>query len=163
MKALVCIDTQTLVYAIQQEGDPELRERARWLFQDLDEQGVGVMLPALVLAEYLIKVPAAARPDVVHRLSTRFDFIAPFDARCVVLAAELEEGGRDLRRVGEPGSRRALRADAVIVATAKTHGAAAFHSHDTAARELARRAGLPAYDLPAQPPTLFTSGTDFEY
>ena len=80
-------------------------------------------------------------------LLERADFVPPYDALAAATAARLEREAQDLK-TDATGDRRLLRADAVVVATAKRHGAGILISHDARCRQLAARVSLKAEDLP---------------
>ncbi len=153
---IVAVDSMALVWGIRKEGTATERSRARWLFEQLDNEGAQVLIPSVVLAEYLTLVDPKKHRDVIAELSTRF-IIPPFDVQCASLAAEPFVEGKQSRQMDEPGARKCLRADCLIVATAAVHGARILYSGDGKCRNLAAAApNLQAQDLPTIPPSLFS-------
>ena len=55
---------------------------------------------------------------------------------------------------GSPDGRKCLRADSLIVATARSQGVSVFFSHDKHCRTMATRARMEAFDLPTTADTL---------
>jgi len=151
---LVAIDTQILIWGVRGQGEEWQREQAQWLFEELDENNAQVVVPSIVVAEYLTHVADTHRGSVLAALSDRF-IIAPFDAECVVEAARLYELGDTMRPRGKEGSRHVLRADANIIATARCKQAAILYTADEKCRKLASKV-MNARGLPDQPPTLFS-------
>jgi predicted nucleic acid-binding protein len=86
-------------------------------------------------------------------MSERF-LIEPFDARDAILAAELWNEGKSTREMKTRGSRVCLRADALIVATAKNHGATEFFTEDNDCFNMASKV-MVAKRLPTIAPDLF--------
>ncbi len=155
---LVAIDSQILVWGIRKEGTEEQKKRANWLFQSLEEEDSQIVVPAVALSEYLTRVDSDNHKNVIASLTVRF-IISPFDVKCAALAARLFADGRGLIKKGTKGSRAVLRADAMIIASAASHGARHFYSGDAACRKLAGRVpGLIVDDLPKIPPNLFGYG-----
>lgn len=143
----VALDTMILVWGTKKKGRQELIDRALILFRQLDRQKARIVIPSVVVSEYLSYVRPDDHGNVVAELSQRF-FISPFDVKCARLAAELWLDGQKRRKKGMARSRVTLRADVLIVASAKSHGAKQFWSHDGNCRKLATKAGMAAYDLP---------------
>jgi len=149
----VAVDTMTLVWGIKQVGHREYLLRARWLFEELDRDDARIIVPAVVVAEYLTTVPEHLRMGVLTKFTRRF-FVAPFDAKCPPLSARLWQKGRKTRAGRNPGERKCLRADTLIIATACVHGAREFYSGDAKCRKLAEGLMDPK-DLPDIAPDLF--------
>jgi len=78
----------------------------------------------------------------------------PFDIECCSLAAELFLVGQTMRPAGEVDGRKTLRADAMIIATAKMKGARVLYSNDENCRNLADRV-MKSEDLPTMGQNLF--------
>ena len=61
----VAIDSNVLVFAAQRGGSDEQRKRAGWLMEALAADKATVVFPAVCVAEYLVRVDEAQRPDVL--------------------------------------------------------------------------------------------------
>lgn len=155
---IVAIDSQTLVWGVRKrDGTANQLQRAKWLFQQLEAQKAQIVLPAIALAEYLGHIDQADHVATIAAISERF-LIMPFDVRCTSLAAQLFNAGNVGRPKGKPNSRKVLRADSLIVATAAMHGASIFYSHDVGCRSLASHfSKWQVRDLPDTPETFFDS------
>lgn len=153
MPRMVAIDTNTLVWGIRRKGPDEKVKRARWLFHYLEEEENQVIVPSVVVSEYLTYSDAETHVDIINELNESF-IIAPFDVRCASLAATLFREGLDERPRKQPGGRSILRADAMIIATAKIHGAIVLYTDDKACRTMAKKV-MVANELPDIAPDLF--------
>jgi predicted nucleic acid-binding protein len=147
-KPLVAVDSMILVWAIRKEGPADLLERAKLLFYQLDQKKHQIVVPTIVVAEYLSHVPWKSHAETIELMRSKF-YLPPFDIRACSLAAEIFQSGQSGR--GDKAtaeSRKCLRADSLIVATAKTQGVKAIYSHDRRCRNLAEKVRMAAYDLP---------------
>ena len=159
----VALDTMALIWALRkdpQKGklsdhDTEMVRRSRILLRDLDERKLIVIVPAVAVAELLCPIDPKEHGKFIAVLTQRF-FCPPFDIRAASLAAELWQYHRGLPS-DEQISRTVLKADVLIVSSAKVGGASAFYSHDAKCRRLATHAGLKARDLPTHSENLFVN------
>lgn len=110
--------------------------RGAFLFTELNEDKAQIVLPAIVVAEYLGPIPPEQQSEVTAAISERF-IVVPFDLRSAAISARLFEEGKAQLPPGKPGARRQLKADAMIIATAVAHGAREFYSEDEACLRLA--------------------------
>jgi hypothetical protein len=152
-KPVVAIDSMTLVWGVRHEGDPDQLKRAKWLFGQLEQEQAQIIVPAVCVAEYLGPADPDDHAAILAAISARF-IIPPFDVQCASLAARLFNAGRSGRPKGTADSRKCLRADTLIIATAITHGAKILYSGDDRCRKLAKPM-MDARNLPDQPPDLF--------
>ena len=161
--ALVAVDTMVLVWGIRKEGTDRQRKRAKWLFEQLEEDNAQIIIPSVALSEYLTAVEPQHHADVIARLTNRF-LVHPFDLRCASVAASLfRKGKAQLSLRSRKGARAYLRADCLIIATAAIYGAKIFYSGDKNCRKLASNATkLTVRDLPTVAPTLFSDIDDEE-
>lgn len=161
-KPLVAIDSNALVFGVlllsasgTHKHDADLVQRAKWLFEKLDREEAQIIVPAIVVAEYLSHVEQRRHAEMIELMRARF-VLPSFDVKSASLAAELFNHGQASRaNKGSPNGRKVLRADSLIVATAKTQGARVFYSHDENCRAMAERAKMDAFDLPTMPEELF--------
>jgi len=158
----VALDTMVLIWGLRkgnpQKGtlsdhDAEMQRRSRILLRDLDEKKETVIVPAVTVAEIRCPLDPREHGEFIAVLTQRF-FCPPFDIRAVSLAAELWQYNRGLPS-SEQISRTVLKADVLIISSAKVGGASVLYSHDGKCRKLATRAGLKARDLPTHSEDLF--------
>lgn len=131
----------------------EMRRRARLLMTMLDNDRTIIVIPSVAVAELLAGIDPARHVSILAEFTNRF-FCPPFDAAASILAAKLWQYERGLKNVspGLPEDDRSeriiLKADMLIISTAKMAGATIFFSHDEKARRLAKQADMEARDLP---------------
>ncbi len=75
-------------------GQEEMINRAQGLFEDLDAADADILVPSVVVAEFLAGVPKPQDVGLLDVLNRKFQ-VVPFDVRTAAIAAEL---WRDARR-----------------------------------------------------------------
>jgi predicted nucleic acid-binding protein len=147
------IDAMVVVYAGIAPSKPETRPadcddlhlRSKLLLLRLSRDNVVVTLPAIAVSELL--VPVADKGMLIAALQKRF-VCRPFDLPASAIAAELWAKYKSLPQEMQYDQRHVLKADAMIVATAKAGNVTDFYSHDKNCRKMAELAGMKAHDLP---------------
>lgn len=156
------IDTMVLIWGMQEahagspragQDVPDMRRRAEILIQELSEQNEQIVVPTVMVAELLVKIDPRKHGDFIAVLQGRF-FCPPFDLRAGSVAAALWQKHKQLPQ-SQQLARSILKADVLIVATAKVAGATTFYSHEPKCRKLAELAGMQGKDLPVNPSTIF--------
>src|SRR5437773_2484919 len=105
-----------LVWGIRKVGPQDILERARLLFYQLEKDDRQIMVPSIVVSEYLTHVDGQYHGETIELLRKKF-FIPPFDVQAASLAAHLFQLGQSGRgNKGAPDSRKCLRADSLIIA-----------------------------------------------
>ena len=151
---VVAVDTMTLVWGIRRKGPKDRISHAGYLFKELEEDEAQIIVPSVVVLEFITPIRSSdERANVIAALTERF-LIEPFDVRDAALAAELWNEGKSKREMKKEGARACLRADALIVATAKNHGATEFYTEDNDCFEMANKV-MTAKRLPSIAPNLF--------
>lgn len=176
---IAACDSQTLMWAFPWAMTPakkakkspaqdvaDMRKRAGWLLKQFEEKEIDLYIPSVVVAELLAGVDPSKHGQLSAMFSERF-FCPPFDSKAAALAAKLWQYERGLSGVGglsesERSQRRVLKADMLIVASAKVAGATDFYSHDEKCRRLAKEAGMNPFDLPKNSGRLFDDPGDDE-
>jgi hypothetical protein len=158
----VALDTMILIWGLAQpgarRGNPrqadliDLQTRSLILIDMLEEADETVVVPTVTVGELLLGVTPARHDDFLAEVQERF-YCPPFDLRATAMAAKLWQTHRELPK-SQQLERKLLRADVMIVATAKVAGAARFYSHEVKVRRLAEQAGLEAADLPMRHPDM---------
>ena len=159
----VSIDTMTLIWGVQGFGaksgnlrQPDLKEkqfRARVLLELLEDRKEEIVIASVVVSEFLIGVPSARHKDFLAAIDKRFR-VHPFDLPACALAASLWLQHKKHPPAGQ-ADRTCLKADMLIVATAKLAGSAVFYTNDANCRNLASLANMRAEDLPTKHPEMF--------
>lgn len=132
------------------------RTQAR--FEDLDGSDADVMVPAVVVSEFLAGVPKLQHAGLLEVLNRRFQ-LPPFDVRTAAVAAGLWRDAaernphlRDVVREAFPGTEKAkIKADMMILATALVRKADVLYTHDGPLRAIADGL-IEVRDLPAPRP-----------
>jgi predicted nucleic acid-binding protein len=150
---VVAVDNNILVWAIRKKGPQDKVLHARYLFTELERDKAQIIVPSIVVAEFLAPISPQDRGLVVAAISERFR-IEPFDIKDAVVAAELWDAGKAGRHMQHPNARTTLRADSLIVATAKNHGATEFYTEDDDCFAMASKI-MDARRLPVIAPSLF--------
>lgn len=142
---LVCFDTHVLVWGIRGEATPGqeyMIERTRAFLQQLDQTGTRVIIPTIVIGEFLLAHPVEEHYKVTALFQQHF-MVVPYDLRAAKLFADLwrQEQQRLSEMRSQFGSTRvALIADLMIAATAMAAGAACIYSEDQRMRNFVSRA-----------------------
>lgn len=130
---MICFDTNPVIWGVQGVPDaaqPDLVPRTQAFLATLAAAGTRVLIPAPVLAEYLVGFSDADMQGQAVAVGKRF-FVAPFDVRAALVAAEL---GRDalsrVRQAGHNVSKQQVKVDVQVVAIAIVHGCTEIVSHD---------------------------------
>jgi len=154
---VAAIDTQIFIWGMlpaDSEINPDLIRRAKLLFRTFDEQKTRVLFPSICLSEVLVKIPTTSQSAFISSVASSFE-ILPFDVKSAALSADIFNTNQHLRIQGVQGDRVTHRADCLIVATAKAHGATTFYSHDVRCRTIANSTRMLDKDLPDFDESLF--------
>ena len=159
----VAIDTQVLTWMMQAvfaqripvrqkkpPGTPaelavsqERKDQASALLQELREAKTTILIPSLVLGEFLFAVPSAKHRAAMEIIAHGFAVI-PYDILAAQVFAELwklraGDGTIDnLKALAPPATRNGIRADLIVVATAIRWKADVLYSHDHDVKTLAQ-------------------------
>lgn len=134
---LVCFDTQVLIWGVQETSSStqtEMIARARYLIGQLSQSNTRIIVPSVVVGEFLLGIPADDHIKVLNSMRESF-ITAPYDlqaaARFASLWRERQESNviRNLQEE-EKATRTELRADCMIVATALVQKSSCIYSHD---------------------------------
>lgn len=135
-----CLDNHILIWGVRgvsTPGQEGMINRAQSLFEDLDAADADIIVPAVVVAEFLAGVPVPQHIGLLDVLNRRFQ-VVPFDVRTASIVAELWRDAaernphlRDQIREAFPGTERAkIKADLMILASALARGADVLYTHD---------------------------------
>ena len=134
---LVCFDTQVLIWCIQKKASPtqeHMIPRACAFLRSLQEKKTKVMIPSVVIAEFLAKIPYAEHNTYLSLFKKHF-LISPFDAVSACLFAKIwqeKANGQSLEQLKQipDVNKTTIKADCLIVATALASKADCIYSHD---------------------------------
>lgn len=147
----VTLDTNALIWGIKKEctpGQEDMLRRADLLLDHLSDEKVRLVLPAISFAELMAPLNEQERIEFARKVEEKF-VIVPFDTRAAHFAPVLWQAHRSLAPSERIKSRRVLKADVLIIASAYAAGVRSFYSNDKGFRRLAKclRGGI-ASDLP---------------
>lgn len=154
----MCFDTNLLIWGVQKvanAGQEYLIDRTARFIEHLDHQGAVIVVPSVVLGEYLLGTPKEEHAAVLRVFTRRFE-IAPYDAPSAGLAAilwqDLKSGELAQSEWLKGKARAELKADVQWVATAIVHGANVIYSNDGDVEKIAngRIKVLEVPDIPTQ-------------
>lgn len=141
--AVVCIDTHILIWGVQgvsRQGQEQMISRSQALLTQLERERTKVVVPSIVIGEFLLKLPVDEHPRYQDLISRRF-MVVPYDLRAALLFSRIWHQKKDANVIQEMKdvgvTRTELRADTMIVATAVASGATHIYSHDNHIRRLA--------------------------
>jgi len=154
-RPIVGLDTNIVAWALRDPDDDEPRsQQSLTLLSQLEDRNAIIIIPSIVLSEVLINVEQNQRSRFAANITENF-MLANFDAKSAITAANLFSAHRNMVNAGEPGDRRAFKADTMIIASAKTAGVQEFFTHDDRCRELANFIQMDGRNLPEFDENLF--------
>jgi predicted nucleic acid-binding protein len=169
---LIALDTNILIYASKLPTDPDpdgfhqsARELISHLSSDNTQKGKRVLLPSIVLAEYLIPIEKAKRGSVLKNLE-KWVFVAGFDAQAASIAANLfpdavetwrKEKATNPESEYARKSRQVLKSDVLILATVIAHGGSRFYTTNDGDFLKISAGQIEIKPLPNLQPTLFSN------
>lgn len=134
--SIVCLDTQILIWAIKEEaksGQEDMVYRSKALIERLDKDDKKILIPSIVIGEFLIHMPPETY-QITTNLIERDFIVAQFDVRAASYYAKIWREKQDVNLLDdlkESGkTRQELKADRMIVATALANNAECIYSHD---------------------------------
>ena len=86
-----CLDNHILIWGIRgvaEVGQEIMIRRAKALFEELEDQEADILVPAVVVSEFLAGVPKSQHAELLKALNRRFQ-LPPFDVRAAAVAAGL--------------------------------------------------------------------------
>lgn len=128
---MICIDTMVLIWGVQgvaSTGQEAMIDRTRRYIRSLEKENRRIMVPTPALTEFLQNFDDGSRQRQLQVLERHF-WIASYDLPAAYLAAGLARKTRDSPRQ-EGISRRAVKTDIQIIATAIVHGATEIITED---------------------------------
>ena len=136
MGDLVCIDTHVLIWGISNyaiPGQEHMIDRTKRFLAWLDNRQAQVLIPTVIIAEFLMNVPVEHHATITNLLEKSF-VVAPFDTQSASYFSKIwqEKKGQkvvqELQRSGR--TREAIKVDGMFVATAVARKASRIYSQD---------------------------------
>jgi predicted nucleic acid-binding protein len=135
--ALICFDTHIMIWGVKKEaslGQEANIEKAISLIKKCETDGDDIMVPSIVLAEFLCGVDPILQHEVAEFIRTTF-IVPPFDAQA---ALKFTEMWNNKQNRGQQISRAEMKADYMIIATAVVKGADCIYSEDQGLKRFAQ-------------------------
>ena len=154
---VVCVDTHILSWGVRKEASPAqepMIERTELFLAQLDRDGIKILVPTVVLGEYLTRIPPENHAAVIDVFTNRF-IVAPYDSLAAsqaarifqaYLAAKKSNAGSGSTAVPDD-PRHVIWADCQILAIAVTTQCEALYTHDPGLTILAAQS-IPTRELP---------------
>jgi len=140
---LVCFDNHILIWGIKEQataGQEEMIPRAKALIKHLDEDHTRILIPSVVIAEFLLPISPEEHALVLNLFNRSF-IVASFDTAAASILAKIWRSKKQqavIDTLVKNGKTRAeLRTDSMIVATAVCQKADCIYSQDDALRAFA--------------------------
>lgn len=159
----VLLDTQILVYwnrrgPVSNVEEYETLRRAWYLFYELDKAKARIIVPTIVIGEFLVGCRPETHQDVVREFTQKFDCPA-FDLVAAMRAAEIRQSIKDqsIQKLysTEENGRNILSADIKILACGLADRMTHFYSNDKKFQKLANLFVNEAHALPTKGMDLF--------
>ena len=153
--SLVCIDNHVLIWGIRKTATPgqeAMIARTAQLLEYLDERKIQVIVPAPVIAEFLVGADEHDHTRILQTLQQRF-IVAPFDALAALATARVRRKNRQIgleaqvRQEVEGVARWHLALDHMIVGIALSNKAKLIYTEDEALKRFAEP-HIPVRDIP---------------
>jgi predicted nucleic acid-binding protein len=144
-----CLDNHILIWGIRKEATPGQEPmilRAELFLKYLEKAETVVVVPSVVIGEFLVKVPAEKHQEVQAVLEKRFQ-IVPYDGAAAACAAKIFQEHKNSGVSRGSTSRDILKADIQILATAITRKVGRLYTHDGELAKLAEKY-LPVGQMP---------------
>ncbi len=153
---IVCFDTQVLIWGVQETSSStqtEMIERAKYLIGQLSQSKTRIIVPSVVVGEFLLGIPSEDHAKVLNLMRESF-LTAPYDLQAAARFASLwrERAANNSIKILQDdlgATRQELRADCMIVATALAQKASCIYSHDKRLKAFAGDA-IQVIEIPKQ-------------
>ena len=157
---IIAVDTQVLVYAIEDAKKPEcvdVHRRARFFLEETEREGNKIMVPSVSIGEFLAIYEDSDKKEEVLETLRQF-MIVPFDAKAANIYGEIyhEKVRPAVEEKDERSKRfkkRKLCVDCQVVASAVCWGADIVVSNDKDIKRLGKDRILVS-EIPAIPEQL---------
>lgn len=139
---IVCLDTHILIWGLQEQAETNQTNKievAKKMLDDLQKQNIKMMIPSVVYAEFLMKIPAELHLLTGNLLQKSY-LIPPFDTQAASLFAQIWQSKNDIiqdLKSSENNSKNKIKVDCMIIATALARSADCIISDDNGLHTLA--------------------------
>ncbi|NJL57616.1 PIN domain-containing protein [bacterium] len=132
---MVCFDTHVIIWGIKREataGQEGKIAQAESLISSCEENKINIMIPSIVFAEVICNLDSKLQNELSAVMTRRF-IIPPFDTRAALYFAQMWKEAWGRRKGLDENirvSREHMKADLMIIATARSNGAYCIYSED---------------------------------
>lgn len=138
---LVCFDTHIIIWGVRGKATPgqeDSIEKAKYLINKCEKDGIKIMVPSVVVAEVLCALEPGLHNAVSELMHRRF-IVPPFDTKAALHFAKMWRNKKQLKDDSEMSiSRAEMKADFMITATAFARGANCIYSEDAGLKNFAQ-------------------------
>nr|VFK66974.1 MAG: Predicted nucleic acid-binding protein, contains PIN domain [Candidatus Kentron sp. UNK]VFK72472.1 MAG: Predicted nucleic acid-binding protein, contains PIN domain [Candidatus Kentron sp. UNK] len=141
----ICIDTQLLIWGVQghaSAGQEEMVPRTKAFFEDCVKTKSSIMVPSVVVGEFLMGIEPDNHAATIKRLQDSF-ILQPYDSLAAAVFAKLWQRRKESGLLGRirteslRATRSELKADCMIIATAIARKVDIIYSHDVGLKKFA--------------------------
>lgn len=140
---IVGFDTHILIWGVQKtsrQGQQEMIHKTARFLKHLDAHQTKVIIPSVVLSEFLMPIPAEEMGPYLQKIEEKF-MVIPYDAIAAIEFAKIWQSKQEDDTIealrNEGFSKHHLKVDGMIVATAVTRKALCIYSHDLGLKKFA--------------------------
>ncbi len=153
-KKIVCLDTNILIWGIQKVALPEYQdriERAQLLFKQLHQDKAEIIIPSVVLSEFMMKIETIETPRLLKEIQKcckvySFDTAAAFKLAEIFRNIKANKTYEELQTIGI--TRQCIKFDSMIVATAIVQNSLVIYTEDKGIKKIAEKEGVETKELP---------------
>lgn len=123
----VLLDTNALIYLLDKRAQQHIQDRLKGQLEEVEKTRGQVVIPAPVIAEYLVNAGAAGKALLAALLRSRYVEVAPFDhvaaEECAAMQIAACATGNKRHPLGRDVAWQKVKVDRQLVAIAKVKGA----------------------------------------
>lgn len=123
----VLLDTNALIYLLDKRTPSHVQDRLKGLIQDVEKARGQLVIPTLVVSEYLVNAGPSGRALLAALMNSRFIDVAPFDhvaaEECALMHIAAVAAGNKRHPLGREVAWQKVKIDRQIVAIAKARRA----------------------------------------
>ena len=153
--SLICFDNHVLIWGIKEQAKEGQEDKISLAKRFIDKLGDddNVLIPSIVMAEFLIPIPPELHATVINLFNKNY-IIAPFDALAASKFSLIWQTNKPAETakqlIKDYATRAELRADSMIVATAVAWKAECIYSYDKWVKTFAK-GFIEVKDIPIVP------------
>jgi len=153
-KNIICLDTNILVWGIQQVALPQYQdriERTQLLFQQLHQDKAEIIIPSVVLSEFLMgieKIEVAKYFKEINKFCKIYSFDTAVAFKLSEIFQNIKQDGLYEELKNEGRTKQCIKFDSMIIATAIIQRASIIYTYDGGVKKIAEKEGIEVRNLP---------------